>query len=118
MNRETIENKAKEQAEIYMVEAPYQSGPLGSYRKGFIEGANWRINSVWHDANKEIPIPFRPILVEHYDGKFSVNMVAGNMQSCPMAWLRWAYVSDLLPDRKEDYLKHSNSSNTGKEETK
>lgn len=29
MTIENIENKAKEQAEIYMVEAPYQSGPLG-----------------------------------------------------------------------------------------
>lgn len=64
---------------------------------GFASAAEWRINSVWHEANKEIPIAFRPILVEHDDGKFSVNMVAGKMQSCPMAWSRWAYVDDLLP---------------------
>lgn len=72
------------------------------YSRGFRDGAEWRINSVWHEANKEIPIPFRPILVEHDDGKFSVNMVGGNMKSCPLAWARWAYIDDLLPYGKED----------------
>lgn len=68
---------------------------------GFVIGAQWRIDSVWHEADIEKPEPFRPILVEHHDGKFSVNMVAGGMKSCPMAWSRWAYVDDLLPGRKE-----------------
>ena len=68
----------------------------------FEDGARWRIDSAWHEANKEIPIPFRPILVEHDDGRFSVNMVGGNMKSCPLAWARWAYIDDLLPGTRKE----------------
>lgn len=70
--------------------------------QSFMDGVKWGRNEVWHEANKEIPIPFRPILVEHDDGRFSVNMVGGNMKSCPLAWARWAYIDDLLPYGKED----------------
>ena len=102
MNRGTIEKAIND----YIGYEPEIDEGLGTSmrRDAFEEGAKWRINSVWNEANKEIPIPFRPILVEHDDGKFSVNMVGGNMKSCPLAWARWAYVDDLLPDRKEDNL--------------
>ena len=62
----------------------------------------WRINSVWHDARKDVPKEFIPILVERGDFTFSVNMVGGNMTSCPLRWVHWAYVIDLLPERKEE----------------
>ena len=67
----------------------------------FVAGAEWRINSVWHDARKDVPEEFIPILVERDDFTFSVNMVGGYMTSCPLHWVRWAYVIDLLPERKE-----------------
>lgn len=99
MDKETINKAADEFAnceyETSVVDRDY-------LHKGFYHGAHWRINSVWHEANKEIPIPFRPILVEHDDGRFSVNMVGGNMKSCPLAWARWAYIDDLLPYGRED----------------
>lgn len=66
-------------------------------------GAKWRINSVWHDARKDVPEKFISILVERDDFTFSVNMVCGNMTSCPLHWVHWAYVIDLLPERKEEY---------------
>lgn len=94
MNKETIEHAAKE----------YVMGNSASYVECFEAGADWRINSVWYETNKEIPIPFRPILVEHDDGRFSVNMVGGYMKSCPLAWVRWAYIDDLLPYGKEEAL--------------
>ena len=76
MDKETINKAADEFAnreyETSVVDRDY-------LHKGFYHGAHWRINSVWHEANKEIPIPFRPILVEHDDGRFSVNMVGGNI---------------------------------------
>ena len=109
MNRETIENKAKAQAEIYMAESPYQSGPLGSYRKGFIEGANWRINSVWHDGNEEPQPKDEYLLVEYKDwGSDESNYDVVAVEEFEIYadriysdLIRWAYVSDLLPDRKE-----------------
>ena len=72
------------------------------YSRGFTEGAQWRINSVWHNARKDVPKEFIPILVERDDFTFSVNMVGGNMTSCPLHWVHWAYVIDLLPERKEE----------------
>ena len=70
--------------------------------EAFSKGAQWRINSVWHDARKDVPKEFIPILVERDDFTFSVNMVGGNMTSCPLHWVHWAYVIDLLPERKEE----------------
>lgn len=107
MNRETIENKAREQAEIYMVEAPYQSGPLGSYRKGFIEGADWRINSVWHDATEK-PDNNQLVVFEcrkTYGRGYSVNF-GENYDLLKNVVLKWAYVIDLLPERKEEKRWH------------
>ena len=102
MNKETIEQAADSYAAT--ANPSYFNGDFDkhSIADAFERGAHWRINSVWHEANKEIPIPFRPILVEHDDGRFSVNMVGGNMKSCPLAWARWAYIDDLLPYGKED----------------
>ena len=106
MTREQIENKAKEQAEIYMVEAPYRSGPLGSYRKGFIEGAEWRINSVWHNLPNDLPKKENTwILLE--------LIFEDRLVYLPVEWVndgeeiskqvtRWAYIDDLLPERKEE----------------
>ena len=101
MERETIE-KTADNYSVKIIPA-YSDGYFERYQlaDAFEIGEKWRIDSVWHEADIEKPEPFRPILVEHHDGKFSVNMVAGGMKSCPMAWSRWAYVDDLLPGRKE-----------------
>lgn len=102
MNRETIENKAKAQAEIYMTEAPYQSGPLGSYRKGFIEGANWRINSVWHDADKELPDCGRHVVNEDWFDFIAKDEKDLKRILKKYPFKQWAYIDDLLPERKEE----------------
>ena len=94
MTIEQIEKAVKETLVNEPVEI--QATKVGTFQRGFAAGAEWRINSVWHDARKDIPI-----LVERDDFTFSVNMVGGNMTSCPLHWVRWAYVIDLLPERKE-----------------
>lgn len=64
--------------------------------------AQWRINAVWHDARKEVPEKCKPVLTERSkSGIFSVNVSAG-MESYPLSWARWAYIDDLLPERKEE----------------
>ena len=100
MEQQTIEKAAKETLTNEHVEL--QATKVGTFQRGFAAGAQWRINSVWHDARKDIPEEFIPILVERDDFTFSVNMVGGNMASCPLHWVRWAYVIDLLPERKEE----------------
>ena len=93
MNRETIEKAAG----IYI----HQDQTAGLTRKkAFMDGARWRINSAWHDAIKETPAAFSPVLAVHHSGRYSVNML-GEEETCPRAWEKWAYIDDLLPEGKE-----------------
>ena len=81
-------------------------------KKGFIAGAQWRINSVWHDASEEPEQEDEPILVEYEDWGFECS----DYTVCDDIWdyrtrlkrdgacctiLRWAYIKDLIPERKE-----------------
>lgn len=102
MNKETI-NKAAEE----FSEREYETSVVDRdyFHKGFYHGAHWRINSVWHDV-KEIPDT----------GKFVLIQLAGSERFLILFLPRkrdylsfikresvigWAYVSDLLPERKE-----------------
>ena len=69
----------------------------------FKDGARWRINSVWHSTD-ELP---------KYSGFLAVLMDNGLMETMYYnvgirfsemnlkGYVLWAYVSDLLPERKE-----------------
>ena len=69
----------------------------------FIKGAEWRINSVWHSTN-ELP---------KYSGFLAALMNNGLMETIHYTvgigfhemhlkgYALWAYIEDLLPDRKE-----------------
>ena len=93
MNKETIEKAANEK---------YADNTFAY--KGFIEGAQWRINSVWHSTN-ELP---------KYSGFLAASMNNGLMETMFYSvgigfhekhlrgYALWAYIEDLLPDRKED----------------
>lgn len=110
MNRETIENEAKEYAQgKYGGENAKQwaIAQIHAGRDGFIAGAQWRINSVWHKPY-DIAEPGKDCLVEHMDGDGNV-CIRIDWRS-EYEWvnachydkvLRWAYVTDLLPDGKE-----------------
>ena len=65
----------------------------------FIEGAQWRINSVWHDANEK-PDKNQLVVFEcrkTYGRGYSVNF-GENYDLMKNVVLRWAYVIDLLPE--------------------
>ena len=71
-----------------------------SFAEAFNDGANWRINSVWHEVSEE-PERNRIYLAQlgdcafdtFYDSENWVKFSRGvNMQ-------RWAYVEDLLPNK-------------------
>ena len=63
----------------------------------FIEGALWRINSVWHNMNEK-PNGMFVILADFGQEEYSLGINLEGMESAK----RWAYVSDLLPERKEE----------------
>lgn len=102
MKIEDIEKRSLEYAEIT---APtYANGDFEStIADAFEHGANWRINSVWHEVSEE-PERNRIYLAQlgdcafdtFYDSKNWVNFSRGiNIQ-------RWAYVEDLLPNKQEE----------------
>lgn len=69
----------------------------------FIEGAQWRINSVWHDASEK-PDKNQLVLFEcrkTYGKGYSVNF-GENYELMKNVIVRWAYIIDLLPERKEE----------------
>ena len=73
------------------------------YSMGFRDGAQWRINSVWHDASEK-PDKNQLVLFEcrkTYGRGYSVNF-GENYDLLKNVVLKWAYVIDLLPERKEE----------------
>ena len=96
MTREEIEKAAEEYAD--------RQGDFGAewYHavEDFEAGAQWRINSAWHAA-PEVP-ENKPALVEfpHFDGGHGY-LVSDKPKLLTGSITRWAYLEDLLPDRKE-----------------
>ena len=88
------------------------------FNEGFIAGADWRINSVWHDVQKELPAPDKTVIAEYIiDGerdycfthrsespRVSVDKHGFCFYIRGAEIIRWAYLEDLLPDRKEVQL--------------
>lgn len=97
MNRQTIE-----QAALELCTTEGQEEWLKDYgRNCFIEGADWRINSVWHDV-EEKPNGMFVIIIDFGDEigaeEFGLGMTSDDLIGAK----RWAYISDLLPERKEE----------------
>lgn len=83
-------------------------------RQSFIDGAEWRINSIWHDVEES---PKQGSLIAVFDGKDMhlwraediVNMINGirvisiTVKECFVRQhiIKWAYVEDLLPNIEE-----------------
>lgn len=82
-------------------------------KNGFIAGALWHINSVWHDASKDPEREDEPILVECQYWGFEDS----DYTVCDDIWdyrtrlkrddayctiLRWAYITDLILEKKEE----------------
>lgn len=76
-------------------------------KNGFMAGAQWRVNSVWHDVSEE-PKEHKLVLIED---DFCGEPDYGVWQAPFPNWedsivhfssIRWAYLDDLLPERKEE----------------
>jgi hypothetical protein len=72
----------------------------------FIEGAQWRINSVWHNLPNDLPQKENTwILLELiFEGRLVYLPVewVNDGEGAPKQAIRWAYIDDLLPERKEE----------------
>ena len=103
MTREQIERAAGEYSGSVL---GFKDNPVVMNKhKAFMDGAQWRINSVWHDAIDK-PENGRFVLV---DKEYRIYDVW--KQDICDDWLndvnyfgvkRWAYLDDLLPEREEE----------------
>ena len=99
MNKETIEKAAWDYAEGI----PQNEDRKKYSWEDFKAGAEWRINSVWHDRSEKYEIRLPSVIV------FKNRKVAiyPDLRDVTYDGLwddvkEYAYLKDLLPDRKED----------------
>lgn len=76
-------------------------------RNAFKDGADWRINSVWHKP-EEVPAAGKDCLVEYVDGDGCAHIRIDKrseyewIEACRYdRILRWAYIKDLIPTEDE-----------------
>jgi hypothetical protein len=126
MTKEDIERKCLEYSQA--ATPSYTNGTFDRYAiaQAFEDGAEWRINSVWHDMKKEVPqvygeyenevAPSIPCLVRGYLSTgygygvryWNVSYEVWDDEECDDYECdkdkieEWAYLDDLLPERKEE----------------
>lgn len=110
MTREQIEKAAIKKlpySDEECSDSNYTLGKNVGFKRGFIAGAQWRINSVWHDASEQ-PEQDRCFIYEIRNGEYETDCIYKKEKlnweryAVQLNMIRWAYVDDLLPERKEE----------------
>lgn len=99
MIKEDTEKAANDLADR---EYEYNDIDRNALYKGFYWGAQWRINSVWHDTSEK-PDMSKEIIVIYPDKSCRVFRPNGVWETLIEVdkFIRWAYVEDLLPNMEE-----------------
>ena len=102
MNREQIEKAARSNALDDMSLVGLHERAIAM--KHFANGAQWRINSVWHDRAEKADTS-KELILMYSNGSVRVTLLNPSLTfdgflSVDM-FIKWAYVSDILPERKE-----------------
>lgn len=103
MKKEDIERAA----DVYSAEKhpSYTNGQYDNIAiaEAFEDGAQWRINSVWHDVSEEPKNGEYIILMTSHDIATAWHATPNYMQDFKRFNIKkWAYVKDLLPERNEE----------------
>lgn len=116
MGKKELEKAVKEQIEntiFYNIgteeidddESNYEAGRRDAiYDFGeelFVAGADWRINSVWHDVDKELPEYNRHVVNEDWFDFTAKDEKDLKRIMSQYKFKRWAYVEDLMPNMEE-----------------
>ena len=111
MTREQIEKAAVGYAvenSWYPGETSYESDIKEmeeSFADAFKAGAQWRINVVWHDR-AEKPDTSKELILMYSNGSVRITLLNPNLTFDGFlsidTFIKWAYVSDLLPERREE----------------
>lgn len=70
------------------------------YEQGFKDGANWRINSVWHKDIQNGKTK-KPILVKFDNRLFNLFEDIRDLKGIEDKVSIFAYIEDLLPNKEE-----------------
>lgn len=98
MKKEDIEKAATEYANE-ACRPLWRTGNEQVCMVDFMEGAEWRINSVWH-AMDEVQDGKRPYIVQYNEEcKFAMftKPIPVPLEQAKSVFKRWAYIEDLIP---------------------
>lgn len=98
MKREDIEKAATEYAND-ACRPLWRTGNEQVCMVDFMEGAEWRINSVWHTMD-EAQDGQRPYIVQYNEEcKFAMftKPIPVPLEQAKSVFKRWAYIEDLIP---------------------
>ena len=98
MKRKKVREIAKAQG---LYNFPTSKNMALKYESGFIDGAEWRINSVWHDVEKELPEYNRRVVNEDWFDFTAKDEKDLKRIMNQYPFKRWAYVDDLKPNMEE-----------------
>lgn len=96
MKREEIDDAAELASDRV---SHYKTTDLISFANGFVEGAEWRINSVWHDASELPNEKKRYIVLLKINDKIRPILWTGAYRKGDSRVVQWAYIEDLLPTK-------------------
>lgn len=101
-NKEELQKAAEECVQtIKVMEAPVARLEFDRFdmEDAFKAGAEWQRNSVWHDGSEMPDHPMRHIVYKSGDGYHIGDTITAVEKGHRITM--WAYLSDLLPIRKE-----------------
>lgn len=101
MKKEDIEKAARSYSSLWAGTPLHVNDILkkDDFESGFEDGAEWRIESVWHNVNRELPEDGRLILGIGEDTAFicGPNNSGFAETASHLELKQWAYVDDLKP---------------------
>ena len=103
MAKDDIKKAKAENAERIANIAYSGGGHIGQddLETAFENGAEWRINSVWHDVDNELPEYDRHVVNEDWFDFIAKDEKDLKRIMNQYPFKRWAYVDDLKPNMEE-----------------
>lgn len=89
-------------AQKYSTENQVSRGMATELEAAFVAGADWRINSVWHDASEKPKNDKVLVVLDHNNRPWVIR--PGHIWEYTVEIFcakKWAYISDLLPIKED-----------------
>lgn len=107
MKREDIETAAKKEAENLACLVYYGGSAISQedVENAFVKGAEWRIESVWHDS-QEKPALNEFFVYQTVDEEWETDClykdtIRWDVYAVSQRLIRWAYIKDLIPNTEK-----------------